>query len=64
MIVAAARPRFGIFTETVTQRGVDLFVLLDVSRSMTAEDVAPSRLERAKSDIRDLCRTWAAIAWD
>ena len=28
--------------------------MLDVSRSMTAEDVAPNRLERAKSDIRDL----------
>ena len=54
LVVAAARPRFGVYTETVTQRGVDLFVLLDVSRSMTAEDVAPNRLERAKSDVRDL----------
>lgn len=54
LIVAAARPRFGVYFEQVTQRGVDMFVLLDVSRSMTAEDVAPSRLERAKSDIRDL----------
>jgi Ca-activated chloride channel family protein len=54
LIVAAARPRFGVYFEQVTQRGVDLFVLLDVSRSMTAEDVAPNRLERAKSDIRDL----------
>jgi Ca-activated chloride channel family protein len=31
-----------------------MFVLLDVSRSMSAQDVRPSRLERAKSDIRDL----------
>jgi Ca-activated chloride channel family protein len=54
LIVAGARPRFGVYTETVKQRGADLFVLLDVSRSMTAEDVAPSRLERAKSDVRDL----------
>jgi len=54
LIVAAARPRFGVFFEEVSQRGVDLFVLLDVSRSMMAEDVAPNRLERAKSDIRDL----------
>ena len=28
--------------------------LIDVSRSMLAEDVAPNRLERAKSEIRDL----------
>ena len=54
LVVATARPRFGEYFEVVSQRGVDLFVLLDVSRSMLAEDVAPSRLERAKSDIRDL----------
>jgi Ca-activated chloride channel family protein len=54
LIVAGARPRFGVYFEKVRQRGVDLFVLLDVSRSMTAEDVAPNRLERAKSDIHDL----------
>ncbi len=54
LIVAAARPRFGVFFEEVSGRGVDLFVLLDVSRSMLAEDVAPNRLERAKSDILDL----------
>lgn len=54
LIVAGARPRFGVYFEKVSLRGVDLFVLLDVSRSMTAEDVAPNRLERAKSDVRDL----------
>jgi Ca-activated chloride channel family protein len=54
IIVAAARPRFGVYYEKVVQRGVDLLVLLDVSRSMLAEDVAPNRLERAKSDILDL----------
>ena len=56
LFVAAARPRFGVYFEQVSARGVDLFVLLDVSRSMLAEDVAPNRLERAKSDIRDLLR--------
>jgi len=54
VIVAGARPRFGVYFEKVSRRGVDLFVLLDVSRSMTAEDVAPNRLQRAKLDIRDL----------
>ena len=54
LIIAAARPRFGVFFEEVRATGVDLFVLLDVSRSMLAEDVSPNRLERAKSDIRDL----------
>ncbi len=54
LVVSASRPRFGVYFEEVSQRGVDLFVLLDVSRSMLAEDVAPNRLGRAKSDIHDL----------
>jgi len=56
LIVAGGRPRFGEYFEKVTRRGVDLFVLIDVSRSMMAEDVSPSRLERAKSDVRDLLK--------
>lgn len=54
LIFAAARPRWGAYMEPVSGRGADLFVLLDVSRSMLVEDVAPNRLERAKSDILDL----------
>lgn len=53
-VVAAAGPRFGTYYETVFQSGVDVFILLDVSRSMLAEDVVPNRLGRAKSDIQDL----------
>ncbi len=56
IIVAGARPRFGEYFEKVSRRGVDLFVLLDVSRSMLAEDVAPNRLGRAKSDVKDLLK--------
>jgi len=56
LILAAARPRWGVYFEEVAARGVDLFVLLDVSRSMLAEDVAPNRLERSKSDILDLLK--------
>ena len=54
LIVAAARPRFGTEEVVVARHGVDLMVCLDVSRSMLAEDIAPSRLERAKDDIREL----------
>ena len=56
LILAAARPRWGVYFEQVSARGVDLFVLLDVSKSMLAQDVAPNRLERAKSDIQDLLK--------
>ena len=51
LIVALARPQFGTRVETVTSRGQDVMVALDVSRSMLAEDVAPNRLERARLEI-------------
>ena len=54
LVTAGARPRFGEYYEKVTQRGLDLFVLLDVSRSMEADDMKPSRLKRACLDIEDL----------
>lgn len=54
LVIAAAGPRWGERTESVTSRSADFVILLDVSRSMLAEDVAPNRLERAKSDILDL----------
>jgi Ca-activated chloride channel family protein len=55
-LVAIARPQWGMKDETVYQRGRDLLVVLDVSRSMLATDVHPSRLGRAKVDLLDLIR--------
>lgn len=55
-IIAAARPQWGTKEQTVFQRGRDLVIALDVSRSMLAEDVHPNRLKRAKTDIRDIVK--------
>lgn len=55
-LIAAARPQWGMQEETVYQRGRDLMVVLDVSRSMLARDVHPSRLGRAKVDLLDLVK--------
>lgn len=52
--IALAGPRFGTQVEQVVPRGSDLYVLIDVSRSMLADDVVPSRLERAKADVSSL----------
>lgn len=54
LAVALLGPRFGTQVRTVERRGVDLVVALDVSESMRATDVAPSRLKRAKKEVRDL----------
>lgn len=53
-LVALAGPRFGVQYEEVIPRGSDLYVLIDVSRSMLADDVPPSRLGRAKADVSSL----------
>ena len=55
-VIAAARPQWGEREETVYQRGRDLVIALDVSRSMLANDVHPNRLQRAKADIMDLIK--------
>lgn len=51
---AALQPVWGEDTGDEGQRGVDLVVCLDVSRSMLAKDVRPSRLGRAQREIRAL----------
>ncbi len=53
-ILALSRPQWGARMETVRRHGVDIFAALDTSYSMNAEDVAPSRLAKAKSEIRSL----------
>ncbi len=52
--VALARPQRGFTRESVTTRGVDIVVALDVSDSMAAEDFQPrNRLEVAKQVVSD-----------
>lgn len=53
MIFGMMRPGWNPTTKTVERRGRDVVFLLDVSRSMLAEDLAPNRLERAKLAIED-----------
>jgi Ca-activated chloride channel family protein len=55
--IAVARPQGDEKEETVTLRGRDLVFLVDVSRSMLATDVVPTRLERAKLWINDLTKS-------
>lgn len=54
LVIALANPQVGTRMEDVKQEGIDLFIALDVSKSMLAEDVKPNRLEKAKFEIRNL----------
>ncbi len=51
MILALARPQSGQGEKQVRSEGVELVFMFDVSSSMLAEDVKPSRLELAKKEI-------------
>lgn len=53
-LVALAGPRYGFRWEKIEQKGVDIMIALDCSRSMLAEDIKPTRLTRAKYEIIDL----------
>jgi Ca-activated chloride channel family protein len=50
-VVALANPQLGTKLEEVKREGVNIVIALDVSNSMKAEDLKPSRLERAKQAI-------------
>jgi Ca-activated chloride channel family protein len=54
LIFALANPKVGSKVEEVKQVGIDVYILLDVSLSMKAEDIKPSRLDKAKHEISKL----------
>lgn len=49
-----ANPQMGTKTRKVNRKSVDVFIALDISQSMMAQDFVPNRLERAKRFARDL----------
>jgi len=62
-VVAVARPRAGRGHKVVPAADVSAMVVLDFSKSMYAQDVLPSRLERAKSDVLRMIKTLPRIRW-
>ncbi len=54
LCISLLDPRWGTRYREVEQTGIDTFFVLDVSRSMLAEDVRPNRLDRATTAIEDV----------
>lgn len=54
LVLALAEPRFGKQLQEIKADGVDLVLVVDLSSSMNAQDIDPSRLERARRKILDL----------
>ncbi len=54
LVIALAGPRWDYTRISLFTPGANLIILLDISRSMSVADVAPSRLARARQEIEDL----------
>ncbi len=56
LILAFARPQSGISSEEVLTEGIDILMVLDLSSSMLAEDLKPTRLAAAKEVAANFVR--------
>ncbi len=56
IIVAWSNPQWGMKKEKVKRKSSDIFIALDISQSMLAEDVRPSRLDRARQFAQNLVK--------
>lgn len=54
MIIMVARPQMGSKVSTQKREGIETIIALDISNSMMAQDVAPSRLEKSKLMVENL----------
>ena len=54
LIFSAAGPQIGTRVAPIERKGVDLVFAVDVSESMNAQDIKPSRLEKAKFEISQI----------
>ena len=57
--IALSNPQMGVRETSVKRTGIDLFIALDISRSMLAADFPPNRLERAKRLVSSLVKELA-----
>ncbi|WP_027002849.1 vWA domain-containing protein [Hugenholtzia roseola] len=60
LIMALLGPSFGEVQKEVKAVGKDIFLLVDVSRSMDANDVQPTRIERVKHELKELVNSFRA----
>lgn len=54
LIFGLVNPKIGTKVETVKREGIDIVFAMDVSKSMLAEDVTPSRLEKSKQVVSQI----------
>ncbi|MCM8796517.1 MAG: VWA domain-containing protein [Candidatus Omnitrophica bacterium] len=56
IVFSLMRPQWGFKWQEIKRKGLDILVAVDVSKSMLAEDIKPSRLERTKLALADFVK--------
>jgi len=51
LVLALASPKYGEKSKIVEKTGIDIIFAIDISKSMYAQDIAPSRIERTKMEL-------------
>lgn len=54
LVVMLARPQFGTKISNEQRTGIETIIAMDISNSMLAEDITPSRLDRSKMMVENL----------
>ncbi|MFC0654543.1 VWA domain-containing protein [Mongoliitalea lutea] len=58
-LIAMAGPSIGTSMKEIKEEGKDIFIAIDLSQSMNATDIGPSRLQRTKFELKNLVRTFS-----
>jgi Ca-activated chloride channel family protein len=57
-LVAFAGPSIGTVMKEIQEEGKDIFIAVDLSQSMNAADIGPSRLQRIKFELKNLAKNF------
>ena len=60
ILISLMGPSFGGAIEEVKSVGKDIFLLIDISKSMDAHDIAPSRIEKVKFEIKKIIEAFTS----
>lgn len=58
-LIAMAGPSIGTSMKEIKEEGKDIFIAIDLSQSMNATDIGPSRLQRTKFELKNLVRAFS-----
>jgi Ca-activated chloride channel family protein len=58
-LIALAGPSIGTSMKEIKEEGKDIFLAIDLSQSMNASDIGPSRLQRVKFELKNLTKSFA-----